>query len=216
MLPGRDRGRSSGPPDVTGAVLAGGRAKRLGGGSKACVQLAGRPLLSYPLAALAGAVPARVAVVCKPSTALPVLPAGVERWEEPEEPSHPAVGIVQALESAGGPVLVVATDMPWVGARECRLLLCAASRRPAAVAVLASAGDGLQPAFGLYRPQALAALRAVARDEGPLTRAVEALAPATCELLAVALRGVNTPAELAAAERELALSGGAAARPRRR
>jgi molybdopterin-guanine dinucleotide biosynthesis protein A len=120
----------SGPPDVAGAALAGGRARRLGGASKACVALAGRPLVTYPLAALAGAGLARVAVVCKPSTALPSLPEGVERWEEPAEPIHPALGIARALELADGPVLVVATDMPWVGAGECRLLLSAARSRP--------------------------------------------------------------------------------------
>src|SRR4051812_50149949 len=39
---------------VLGAVLAGGRGSRLGGG-KAGIQLSGRPLISYPLAAIAAA-----------------------------------------------------------------------------------------------------------------------------------------------------------------
>lgn len=42
------------PGEVRGAVLAGGRGSRLGG-AKATVELGGRPLISYPLAALAAA-----------------------------------------------------------------------------------------------------------------------------------------------------------------
>jgi molybdopterin-guanine dinucleotide biosynthesis protein A len=179
------------------------------------VELGGRPLLSYPLAALAGAGLGRLAVVCKRATEVPLLPEGIERWEEPDEPSHPALGIAQALESAGGSVLVVATDMPWVGAGECRLLLgVAAAAEPPPAAVVAVSGGRLAPVLGVYRPAALPALRAAARDGAPLTRAVEALRPVACELPAAVLRGVNAPDELAAAER--ALIGAAAARSRRR
>jgi molybdopterin-guanine dinucleotide biosynthesis protein A len=57
-------------PEVTaiGSVLAGGRGSRLGG-SKATVELAGRPLISYPLAALAAAG-LDAFVVAKPDTPL--------------------------------------------------------------------------------------------------------------------------------------------------
>src|SRR5437764_7340068 len=100
-----------------GAVLAGGAGRRLGAESKAAAELAGRPLASYPAAAL-GTVCERVAVVCKPSTELPELD-GVKRWDEPEEPRHPIAGIVHALERAAGPVLVCACDMPFVTADAC-------------------------------------------------------------------------------------------------
>jgi molybdopterin-guanine dinucleotide biosynthesis protein A len=65
---------------VIGVVLAGGEGRRLGGGSKAVAQLAGRAVVEYPLEALAG-VCERVAVVCKRDTRLPQLP-GTERWDE--------------------------------------------------------------------------------------------------------------------------------------
>lgn len=172
----------------------------MGGGSKACVALDGRPLLAYPLAALGGCGVGRVGVVCKRATDLPPLPEGVERWEEPDEPSHPATGVVQALESAAGPVLVIATDMPWVGVQECRALLACAVGAPVAAAVVATTGGRLQPVLGLYRPAALPALAAAVRDHSPLMEAVEALGPGVCELPARALRGVNTRAELAAGE----------------
>ena len=57
---------------MIGAVLAGGAGSRLGAGSKAAVMVGERPLVSYPLAALAS-VCERVAVVCKPDTELPEL-----------------------------------------------------------------------------------------------------------------------------------------------
>ena len=158
------------------------------------MELAGRPLLSYPLAALAGACE-RVVVVCKQETELPELP-GLERWDEPAEPSHPLTGIVHALATAGGPVLVCAADMPFVTADACRTLLQAAASSAAVVAV---AGGVLQPTFGLYAPAALEQLRAAPAD-APLTRTVEALDPAHVALPAGLVRSVNTPEDLAEAE----------------
>jgi molybdenum cofactor guanylyltransferase len=183
---------------VIGALLAGGAGSRLGGGSKAAALVAGRPLASYPAAAL-GAVCERVAVVCKRDTTLPSLP-GVERWDEPDSPRHPVTGIVHALETAGGPVLVCAADMPFVTADACRTLLHAAG---SSVAVVASAEGVLQPTFGLYAPAALHVLRA-AEPDAPLTRTVEALEPARVALPAALVRSVNTPEELADASAQLA------------
>lgn len=156
--------------------------------------------MAWPLAAVA-AVCDPVAVVCKADTRLPELD-GVERWDEPDEPRHPLIGIVHALERAGGPVLVCAADMPFVTADACRSLLTAAGSggAPAAVAV---AGGVLQPVLGVYAPVALDALRA-AEPDAPLTRAVEALEPARVALPPALVRSVNTPEELAEAEAELA------------
>ncbi|MBK8294971.1 MAG: molybdenum cofactor guanylyltransferase [Solirubrobacterales bacterium] len=94
---------------VGAAVLAGGAGSRLGG-DKALVQLGGRMLVEYPVEALreAGLSPF---VVTKASH--PVDLPGVETVIEPPTPQHPLLGIVTALEAAeGGPVLVVACDLP--------------------------------------------------------------------------------------------------------
>ena len=179
---------------MIGALLAGGSGSRLGAGSKAAALVGGQPLASYPVLALA-AVCERVAVVCKRDTELPDLP-GTERWDEPDEPRHPLTGIVHALETAGGPVLVCAADMPFVTVDACRTLLQAAGATPA---VVATADGVLQPTFGLYAPAALEVLRAAARD-APLTRTVEALDPARVALPAALVRSVNTPEDLAEAE----------------
>jgi molybdenum cofactor guanylyltransferase len=183
---------------VIGALLAGGSGSRLGPGSKPATPVAGRPLAAYPASAL-GAVCDRVAIVCKRDTQLPELP-GTERWEEPDEPRHPLTGIVHALVTAGGPVLVCAADMPFVTADACRTLLQAAGSAPAVVA----ASDGvLQPTLGLYAPAALELLRAAAAD-APLTRTVESLDPVRVALPAALVRSVNTPEDLAEAEALLA------------
>jgi molybdenum cofactor guanylyltransferase len=184
---------------VIGVVLAGGAGRRLGGGSKAVAPLAGRPLVEYPLEALAG-VCERVAVVCKRRTGLPELP-GTERWDEPDVPRHPLTGIVHALETAGAPVLVCAADMPFVTADACRTLIQGAGGSPA---VVATAEGVLQPTFGLYAPAALDVLRA-AEPDAPLTRTVEALDPARVALPPGLVRSVNTPEELAEAEALLAV-----------
>jgi molybdenum cofactor guanylyltransferase len=186
---------------VIGVVLAGGAGRRLRVPSKAAVELAGRPLVAYPLAALAS-VCERVAVVCKPATELPSLD-GVERWDEPELPRHPLVGISHALEQADEPVLVCAADMPFVTADACRTILAAAGAGGGSNAAVAVAGGVLQPVFGVYAPMALDAFRAADQD-APLTDTVEALEPVRVALPPALVRSVNTPEELAEAEEELA------------
>jgi molybdenum cofactor guanylyltransferase len=175
---------------VNGAILAGGAGKRLGGVSKAMLELDGRPLAVHVGEVLVQ-VSRPVAFVCKPDTELPPI-TGVERWDEPAEPRHPLTGIVHALERAGGPVLVCAVDMPWVTADACRSLLDAAPGAPAAVAV----GEGeICPVFGVYAPEALATLRA-APAAAPLRETVQALDPSRVALPPAVLRSVNTPADL--------------------
>jgi molybdopterin-guanine dinucleotide biosynthesis protein A len=180
---------------VIGVLLAGGAGSRIGGAKPGRV-LAGRALASYPAAALAQ-VCARVAIVAKPGTELPEL-SGVDVWDdEPPEPRHPLMGIVHALERAGGAaVLVCAADMPFV--------------TPEALHALASAGgdavavaDGvIQPVLAVYTPAALPTLRAAERNE-PLTRTVERLDPVRVTLPPAVARSLDTPEELAAAEVDL-------------
>ena len=172
------------------------------GGAKATRLLRGRPLVDYPAQALA-AVCDRVVLVCKPGTALPAGGAW-ELWDdEPADPRHPAVGIAHAVERAHAPVLVCAVDMPFVTAAECAMLIDAAARWPDSAAVVAVDPGGLQPLLGVYGPPAAAFLRAAAARGEPLRRAVDALEPVRVELSAAALRSLDTPEALAAAELEL-------------
>jgi molybdopterin-guanine dinucleotide biosynthesis protein A len=191
-------------PVPVGVVLAGGAGSRLGQRSKPGALLAGRPLVSYPVAALAPLCE-RVAVVCKPGTELPELP-GTERWDEPERPRHPLVGIVHALERAAGPVLVCAADMPFVTPDACRTLLSAVGGANGSPAVVAVAGGRLQPVLGLYAPAALQHLREAPEDTA-LTATVESLDPVRVALPPALVRSVNTPEELAEAEAAMLASG---------
>ncbi len=173
---------------MIGVVLAGGAGTRMGGG-KPSRPLHGRPLLSYPLAALADACE-RVAVVAKPDSELPPLGAA-ERWDEPAEPRHPLTGIVHALERAADDVLVCAADMPYVTADACRSLIEARA--------IAESGGVLQPVLGVYLHEWLPALRD-APAGAPLTRTVEALGPRRLSLSAALVRGIDTLEDLNKAE----------------
>ncbi len=200
---------------MIGAVLAGGAGRRLAAGrghgapaSKAAARLAGRPLVTYPLATL-GRVCGRVAVVCKRDTALPAV-GGVERWDEPDEPRHPVAGIVHALERAGEAVLVCAVDMPFVTEEDCRGLIAAAGEIAATPRSVVAVGErGLEPLLGVYALEDLPLLRR-APAEAPLRATVAALDPVRVELSAAVLKSVNTSEDLAAAE--AALSAGRVAR----
>ena len=185
---------------MIGAILAGGRGQRMGGG-KPARELGGRPLIAWPAAAI-GAACERVVVVAKAETELPELP-GVERWDEPDEPHHPARGIAFALERAGESVLVCAADMPFVTADACRRVAEALGEGRAAVA---EAGGVMQPVFAAYAPGALAGLRAAPPDAA-LTRTVDALEPVLVEVDPGLVRGVDTVEDLARAEAELGLRG---------
>ena len=149
----------------------------------------GEPLIERPLAA-ARAAGLDAVVVAKADTTLPDLPVLVE----PAEPTHPLVGLVTALER-GEPVVAVACDQPWVTPE---LLRALADHDGPAIAV---AGE---PFPGRYEPSQLPVLRAALAEEASLRRTLTTLAPAVLGVPREVVASVNTPEELAAAERALA------------
>lgn len=185
------------------AILAGGRATRLGG-DKVLARLAGRPLISYPLEAAHAAV-AEIVVVAKPDTELPELE--VEVLREPAEPFHPLCGIVAALERAGEqPVIVVAADMPFVTGE--LLAWMEVLDDPLAVP---RHGGRLHPLLGRYDGSVLEQLKSALKAEWAVQEVVASLGPRELtgdELEAFGdperlLFNVNTPGDLAEAERAL-------------
>jgi molybdenum cofactor guanylyltransferase len=171
------------------AVLAGGRSRRMGS-PKALVELGGRPLLAWALAAAQDAGLEAV-VVAKPGSALP--PLDVPLWPEPEQPAHPLTGVVAALERAAPrAVVVLACDMPFVPSE-----LIA---RLAALDAVAAAPPG--EAFpARYESAALPLLRAGLAREAPLRAVLAELGPLEVASggSAHALLGINDPETLARA-----------------
>jgi molybdenum cofactor guanylyltransferase len=165
------------------------------GGSKATVELRGRPLIRYPLDVLSGVL-SEVAVIAKADTELPSLP-GTAVWIEHSAIRHPVVGIVEALELAGRrPVLVCAVDLPFVTPEVVRSL---AERDPAGAPAVVAASEGrIQPLLACYHPSALERLRPTAvKPVEPLRELVAAIAPLTLELAdREALFNVNAPEDL--------------------
>jgi molybdopterin-guanine dinucleotide biosynthesis protein A len=181
------------------AILAGGRATRLGG-DQVSARLGGRPLISYPLEAAHAAV-AEIVVVAKPDTALPAMEVPVLR--EPPEPVHPLLGIVTALEHGEGrPVIAIAADMPFLTGE----LLGWMERLEDTLAV-PSHGGRLHPLLGRYGAELLEQLKSALKAEAALQETVASLGPRelTADDLAPfgdperLLFNVNTPEDLARA-----------------
>jgi molybdopterin-guanine dinucleotide biosynthesis protein A len=156
-------------PSYDALVLAGGRARRLGGVSKPDVVVGGRRLLAHVLGAVDGPDVRRVVVVGPDTLA---LPTGVTRTLEDPPDGGPVAGIaagLAALRDGAEPewVLVLACDVPRVAGAVPRLVGAAS---PRATGASPQVRDGVvlvddhgrdQPLVGLYRRAALDA--AVAR-----------------------------------------------------
>jgi len=120
---------------MIGVVLAGGASKRMGQ-DKALVEVAGRPMISWVIDAL-GAVTDQVLVSGRPGGwgGHPGLP-------DSEGVAGPLAGLVAGIQ-LGQPVLLVATDQPWV--------------RTATLAKLASVGSTAVPVHNETRQVTCAA-----------------------------------------------------------
>ena len=169
---------------------------------KAGVELAGRPLVAYAVDTVAAAGLDPV-VVAKRGSQLPPLDCPVVT--DAEAASHPAAGILAALNAGHGrPAVVIACDMPFVPAPLVGFL--AGLEAPAAVPRI---GGRLQPLLARYEPSATTVLEAAIGRGDPMHEAVAGLDPLVLETEDVARFGdperiafnVNDRHDLAAAER---------------
>lgn len=156
--------------DVVGLLLAGGLARRMGGGDKCLVPLAGRPLLAWvvervrpqvgTLLVNANGEPGRFA-----GFGLPVVPDSVPGF------AGPLAGILAGLDwaAANAPdaawVASVATDTPFFPPDLVARLRDAAERQGTDIAVAASAGR-THPVFALWPVRLADALRHALVGEG--------------------------------------------------
>ncbi len=197
-------------PTIWGVILAGGRSSRMGGGDKALLALAGRPMLAHVVDRLAPQVaalalsangdPGRFAAF-----GLPVLPDPV-----PGQPG-PLAGILAGLDWAAerGARAVVSTpaDTPFLPRDLVARLAAAGDLSRPVVVTTPGAGGGVaaHPASALWPVACRAALRAaLAAGERRVGAFAEAEGSATVLLAAAGFRNLNTPADLAEAEALLA------------
>ncbi|KQR12368.1 hypothetical protein ASF78_10660 [Cellulomonas sp. Leaf334] len=133
-------------------MLAGGRARRLGGASKPDVEVGGTALLDHALAAVAGA--SHVVVVGPPQVARP----GIGTVLEDPPDGGPVAGLAAGLDAlpADGPdlVVVLACDVPGAG-RVLPTLLATADAPVVDGARMVGAGGRAQHLVAVYRRTSL-------------------------------------------------------------
>ncbi|UFS58074.1 NTP transferase domain-containing protein [Subtercola endophyticus] len=169
---------NSAPSNFVAIVLAGGRSARLGGQPKAALRFKGQTLLERTLDAVADA--RHIVVVGDPSVVAGAAPraaslASVAVTRETPPFAGPAAGIAAGIEvlveahPLAPFVVVLACDMPGVGAAVHALLAAAERLDPAAQGAMAVDEDGrAQYLTAVYRTEALSAAVALAREAGSL------------------------------------------------
>ncbi len=141
-------------PKVVGCILAGGLARRMGGGDKGLIELAGRPVLNHVVERFGAQVshlvlnangnPDRFADYC-----LPVMPDTVEGFAGPL--AGVLAGMSWAAENAPEAdwVATAATDTPFFPVDFVNRLSAAIEHHAADMACAASGGRN-HPVFGLW------------------------------------------------------------------
>ncbi|HET7826764.1 MAG TPA: dipeptidase, partial [Anaeromyxobacter sp.] len=192
-------GRMSSPtiPDCTGALIAGGRATRLGGVAKGLLRAGGIPLAARTTALFRELFGAALVVANDPGPyadlGAPVVPDRI--------PDRGAPGGLHAALSAAetGWVFAAGCDMPGLDARAIAFL---AERRDGADAVVVRFRGRLEPLHAFWSRRCLPALERLLRDGEPslrdLAAAVDARVVDEGEWRAVdpdgrAFDNVNTP-----------------------
>lgn len=192
---------------VIGAVLAGGQARRMGGGDKCLLPVLGRPILAHIVERLspqcgylllnANGDPARFAAF-----GLPVVA------DEGENRAGPLAGLLAALDHAAAirpqarDVLTVPGDTPFLP-RDLRARLEAARRETGAAIACAASGGRTHPVVALWPVGLRSDLRrALAEGERAVARFARRYPLAIAEWPAEPdpFHNVNTPGDLAAAE----------------
>jgi molybdopterin-guanine dinucleotide biosynthesis protein A len=139
---------------VTGVILAGGQSRRMGGGDKGLLDLAGRPMLGHVIERLGGQVgrmvinangdPARFAAFD-----LPVVADTISGFAGPLAGVLAGMRWSQANAPAARWIATAAGDAPLLPTDLVARCLAAVQDRPRAIALAQSAGE-LHPVIGLW------------------------------------------------------------------
>jgi molybdopterin-guanine dinucleotide biosynthesis protein A len=136
------------PGQITGVILAGGKARRMGGIDKGLLEFAGRPLIAWVIEGLAPQVgdilvSANRNLDAYRAFGYPVIPDTLADFQ------GPLAGLASAMAASPTPwILSVPCDGPRVPATLARRLAQALARNGAELAV-ASDGLRLQPVYAL-------------------------------------------------------------------
>lgn len=148
--------RATHEPDLTAAILAGGRAQRMGGADKSTLVVGGERIIDRQLATLEAVADTILVVGGAPER---FTYPGVREVPDVVPASGALGGICSALAASSHAwTLVVACDMPFLSIPLLRAL--AARRSPAVDVVMPRTGDGLQPLCAVYSERCAGALRA--------------------------------------------------------
>jgi molybdopterin-guanine dinucleotide biosynthesis protein A len=174
---------------------------------KALLDWGGRPLVAHVAAVVAEAA-APVVVVAAPDQELPPLPAGIEVARDAEPGQGPLAGLaagMRALTGRADAAFTCGADMPFLTGGAVGHLAVRLSANWDAVVVRSAEGRD-QPLGAVYRLSLLGLvdelLAAGERRLGLVAERSRACRVEADAALAAALRGVNTPEELAAARVE--------------
>jgi molybdopterin-guanine dinucleotide biosynthesis protein A len=187
----------------TAAILAGGRARRLGGRDKSRLVIGGRTILERQLDVLRRLVPRIVIVANAPEQFVDGVPVLADALPE----CGSLGGIYTAVANAGGPVLILACDMPFVTAPFLARIIEAGQEADIAIP---RGHDGYQPLCAHYAAACAGPLRS--RIERGALKVVDLLADVRVRELGpdeiapfdpdgLLLLNVNTADDLVRAER---------------
>ncbi|MGF1528076.1 MAG: molybdenum cofactor guanylyltransferase MobA [Candidatus Competibacterales bacterium] len=193
--------------EVTGVILAGGRARRMGGRDKGLIPLAGKPMVSHAIEALA---PQVGQVIINANRHL----EDYRRWNHDvvEDDSTigdfcgPLAGVLAAMEHSDRPwLLTVPCDSPLLAGDYAQRMIQGLTAAQGVIAV-ASSGERLQPVFALLQRALAADLRRYLVTGGrKIDQWFAEHRAATVDFSdrPEMFRNVNTPEDLQALEGEL-------------
>lgn len=186
-------------PDCTGAVIAGGRATRMGGFPKGLLRAAGEPIVARTLRIFDTLFGASLIVANDPA---PYAALGVPVIGDRIPGKGAPGGVHAALAAAGTPwVFTVGCDMPFLSEEAVGYLL---ARRGGARAVVVRHRGRLEPLHAAWSRECLPLIEAALRAGAPsLQELARAVAPCVIEEAewrevdpgARSLENANTPAD---------------------
>jgi len=191
--------------NITGIILAGGRASRMDGRDKGLVDLAGRPMIEYVLEAIA---PQVSEVLINANRNMEIY-ENYSRQVIPDSTGDyagPLAGFAAGLAAAATElVLTVPCDGPWVPLDLVSRLKQQLEQSSSKICV-AHDGERMQPAFALLRREALPEIQSyLDGGDRKLGLWVKQQEPAIADFSdhPEAFINVNTPDEKARVERQL-------------